>query len=478
MNMIKELSNKTIDKILPIVFFSNGIISCIMLLFASGFFMEHEYIRIAISGLFSIAIWVVLLANILFNIKCYERKEIIIVLIIVLITALPFFVSFINYNIDRDILLSFGRYGIFSLSYVFAAIILNKNKKFAQFISYFKWYGIILIPFVLFYVLRMFQAPTEANEFINIGGFSYMSIANTLSPIMIGCMADLLINKENKKYRIISWVIIILFWAGIIYSGTRGTIISICWVTILLVPMFIRRKNKEQNLIIIKEIVLVVIVFVFSVYCWAPMSSAFGDSGRLSESTIKAEFSRVENIDVDNIFLNEIIKNDEQAQKTIKRVKEEIITGKLYSEEVKNGKIQIDDVKEYKFITGRVTLYKCAIGEFLNNPILGNGVFYFEKKYGTYPHNWLLELLCDLGIIITTIICFFIIILLIKLFKVINGNIHIMGIILLCFSYVPKYMLSGSIYLNGTLMFSITFAMLYIYNQNKNKLKVKTIQKG
>lgn len=49
-------------------------------------------------------------------------------------------------------------------------------------------------------------------------------------------------------------------------------------------------------------------------------------------------------------------------------------------------------------IRSRGTLYKLALKEFQKSPLTGMGPMGYTVKYGMYPHNILLELLCETGV--------------------------------------------------------------------------------
>ena len=49
-------------------------------------------------------------------------------------------------------------------------------------------------------------------------------------------------------------------------------------------------------------------------------------------------------------------------------------------------------------IGSRGTLFKLAVKEFQKSPITGMGPMGYTVKYGMYPHNILLELLCETGL--------------------------------------------------------------------------------
>ena len=53
---------------------------------------------------------------------------------------------------------------------------------------------------------------------------------------------------------------------------------------------------------------------------------------------------------------------------------------------------------------GRNVIYENALNGIAQHPILGNGIGQFDYNYGTYPHNLLLQLLYEGGIIFVILI--------------------------------------------------------------------------
>ncbi len=48
---------------------------------------------------------------------------------------------------------------------------------------------------------------------------------------------------------------------------------------------------------------------------------------------------------------------------------------------------------------GRDALWSVLLEYFVKSPVLGHGVGFFEREQGTYPHNFVLQLLCEYGIV-------------------------------------------------------------------------------
>ena len=60
-------------------------------------------------------------------------------------------------------------------------------------------------------------------------------------------------------------------------------------------------------------------------------------------------------------------------------------------------------IEEDNITNGRDATYKKAINEIKEEPITGRGIGSFNEKYGTYPHNFILQMLYEGGIILLII---------------------------------------------------------------------------
>lgn len=477
MEKIKQFSDRTIIYLLPMAFLSSGFIGAVLLTVAYPYFIDHENIRILITIAVSIILWFCLFFNILSNIKKHSKTEILLVLIFLLATIFPLFFSVAKYGMDMQYIEMIGRYCLFVTMFVFIAIILNREKKYFEFISTFKWYGLAAMPFSVIYILRMLQVEKTANEFMNIGGMSYTMVASLLFSILLASIVEITgrTNGAKQSNGIINWCIVFLFGITIIYSGSRSILLALIWSTVLSFFMFFRKNDKFNNIRLTIISSLIFFMLLFSACVWAPISSGFGEGGR-SHNMISSEFDKsgfdmsLQQKRLDDIIIHEVVYSSEKVEITIDDVKKKIIDGEIYKDNLENNEFTLEQVEDYEFITQRLVLYKYAWEEFKKTPVFGNGFLYYQNKYGTYPHNWFLENLCDRGIIYTIFINIMIIVIIVLVIKETKGNHYARGIIFICMAYIPVYMLSGSIYINETIIFSVVFATLYILKKNKLKI--------
>lgn len=73
---------------------------------------------------------------------------------------------------------------------------------------------------------------------------------------------------------------------------------------------------------------------------------------------------------------------------------------------------------------GRDVLSVAAQNYFMESPIFGHGIGFFESKEGTYPHNLFWQLLCEYGVIGTIMVCGLLSKRIKKLFLVNKGNLY------------------------------------------------------
>lgn len=117
---------------------------------------------------------------------------------------------------------------------------------------------------------------------------------------------------------------------------------------------------------------------------------------------------------------------------------------------------------------GRKDLWYFAFKETMKDPILGNGALFYNSKYETYPHNFILEIACDHGIFVALAVIIVLTFMLIKIIKKSKNNPYLAYVIVLTLSYLPQLMVSGSAYESKELLFFIgIFVGYFIINKDE-----------
>jgi O-antigen ligase len=118
--------------------------------------------------------------------------------------------------------------------------------------------------------------------------------------------------------------------------------------------------------------------------------------------------------------------------------------------------------------SGRDVIFKLTTLAISQNPLLGYGIDQFENNTGiVYPHNFILQLLYDGGLVLTFLVIFPVIRGIVKLFKTCSYNEFIVFVALF-FASVPGGLLSGDLWTMVTLwvFFGAVFSKQFVYHRN------------
>ncbi|MFB9861017.1 O-antigen ligase family protein [Salinicoccus siamensis] len=120
-------------------------------------------------------------------------------------------------------------------------------------------------------------------------------------------------------------------------------------------------------------------------------------------------------------------------------------------------------------LNNREYIYGLAVEGIKQSPIIGHGIGSFEIKYGGYPHNLLLQLLYEGGIILTTVVLGPILYGFIWLYKKKTNNFNIsMLIILLSSIGIPRLLFSANVWSRESfwLLFGLVIAHVIAKRRN------------
>ena len=97
----------------------------------------------------------------------------------------------------------------------------------------------------------------------------------------------------------------------------------------------------------------------------------------------------------------------------------------------------------------------------------------FQYKYGIYPHNIPLELLCETGLLGFIPYMLLVLYAIIKLFLIGKKDPHVRHFLLFLLAYAIQACMSGSIWRNGVLLCAIGFAIVCPWPPKTQKLSGK-----
>ena len=115
---------------------------------------------------------------------------------------------------------------------------------------------------------------------------------------------------------------------------------------------------------------------------------------------------------------------------------------------------------------GRNSIFKVFYSEFLNKPLFGHGIKTFEYYTGIiYPHNFIYQLLFDLGIIGTLIIMLPICSAIVKIFRRIDRYENATFLITVMCASIPGALFSQDLWLNPLLWLTFSLVLRLEYRK-------------
>lgn len=439
-------------------------------------------------------------------------------LVIVLINLVYILPHLLNFTL-RGIAL----YLMFPLPFsLFAGIIVvdqNIRKKIIDVFYKLRYvYSILGIAYIFFLI---FSSEKNKGALID---FTYGNVAWVFLPpifVYIGLIIqkDIFHKSQQNKYKAFELIVILLILEiTVFYTGLRSGILSLLFAKFLFLIGFIivdfKQKSKYvTNFLVLLSIVL--ITYLISTTITLEKSRINVISNRfLYERKVhdNDEETRLESLSVDKFEDKEIEKilsrnisdsapidkinivdvEDKQIKSVhslfIKHITENDLTQekteKKLTEDIKNDTRKYvitrgadrEKLSSYSIHKDRYNLWNMAFLEFKKSPILGRGPLFFQTKHdGFFPHNIIIEVLTDFGILGLIIFLSFSILLTYKSINYLKQkkDKEMLLILLLGLSYIPAYLLYNSLYSDNSLAFLITLLATYvILNRDNKEIKV------
>lgn len=230
-------------------------------------------------------------------------------------------------------------------------------------------FGVLTIPGALIYFNGvLFECMPWGKSYLGI--LMYQVLGNGLLPFLLAYLIGFLERRELvmpfagrpvKHPQIVRAVFILVLWLSIIASGTRGAYLggTIFCGALALSKLLHREADAKRAAVLF---LLLTGVLLFTLYVYAPLG--------LDRAPKRVQVSERNQISVP-------ILGGADWEQTDREILESYST--------------VDVPK-------RGTLYALALREFLHAPLFGMGPGGFTLKYKVYPHDLILEALCETGI--------------------------------------------------------------------------------
>ena len=369
-----------------------------------------------------------------------------------------------------------------------AATILLLEKKFEPFFHAFRAYALVLSPVVLYYCIRLYL-PGATHDMTNLPTVDYMSFSYLLLVLILFLVFDIVVygKRMQRKWYWTNYALCILFVAAIALSGTKGAFLCALFGCVLLLLYMI--VTKKHYFLFPATVMLGLVMFttvLFPSYNFENRALTFlkqmepdsAENLQLEALPPKPDFSQKptqtpggeEGADASSP--SDTVPGEEDTVKIPTRLTEMIewVDNGTAQEMYEKGVITEEQFSYMRvfantwrnsFLAGRKILWRSALQEIRSAPVFGQGPFFFWHEYGTYPHNLLMEIATDFGLIVTVAVVLVAIYMLIRFLRyALRSDVYALFLIYIL-SFMPQMMVSGSLY-DAMTFFFFGFALVLL----------------
>ena len=364
-----------------------------------------------------------------------------------------------------------------------ALVLIAAEKRPRSFLRSCRVCAWILSPIMIFYCVRFYipsvceQMEKAYQRVIYLGSVDYMSLAYTLLPLCLFLMMELFLyagdlrEREGRALWVQDAALFTLFSAAIALSGTKGAILCLAFAACLL-ALYARLIKRRRRIGRACLLLALLPLLLFSTVLYPPSlgvnrsiafiedlfsqpSDALDDalddaSGVVGETAARdsappavllADGPASEEEPLPS--LSDIFAVDEYV--TSGRLAGDLAAGRITKEEA-DAFMRVYDVMANTPVGIRMYLFRHAAQEIRAAPLTGQGAFFFQAKYKTYPHNFFLELATDFGLPVTLLVLALGLYVFARLIRASMENAAVGMLLLYVFSYLPQLFVSGTLY--------------------------------
>ena len=307
----------------------------------------------------------------------------------------------------------------------------------------------------------------------DFGIVSYMGFAYTIMPFLLVHIIQFcdraplelpVLKRSVSRPQFLRGAMIAVYWVDIIGSGTRGTYVCVAGFCVLLVISKLIHKDGALRAFVVSAVMTAVLLFNIFIYAPAGMYgvSRMGEflnglkQGELVTSSVEAEGTQDK--------LDDLVKLDGDQQVVNREEPEDQPSTPVEpaTPSAPDGSPEPEapeDVSEENLVIGnRGTLYKLAWKEFLKSPLTGMGLSGYPVKYEHYPHNVILELLCEGGVLLGVPILLLILWAVIRMLALAQHDRSVRYLLLIFLTYAIRYNISGYVWACNALLCAVGYS--------------------
>lgn len=286
-----------------------------------------------------------------------------------------------------------GQFVFFSFPAFCAGVYAAVKRQESSFFDTLEHLGLFAAPAALIYLNSSLFNCNPFNWGRDLGILNYMTFSYTLMPFLLAMVFQYLEGKPFSLFgrtlrhpQRLRGILIALFWIAIIAAGTRGTYFCVIGFFICLVlSSCLHRESRRKSAILSTAMTF---VLCFNIFVYAPQGFNTSRMTIFLQGLSKGELVTTDEAPEVSDKIDDLVKADGDQQ----------VTNRPDAPAEPDAPSQEDGIGENIQIHSRGTLFKLAVKEFQKSPITGMGPMGYTVKYGMYPHNIPLELLCETGL--------------------------------------------------------------------------------
>lgn len=379
-------------------------------------------------------------------------------------------VGFAKSGSRGDVLKIVGDYVIFCIPALIIGGNIASTGRELKFFEGIERLNIVVFPAACGYFL---MAVTNTNPFMNynyLGIMNYFMVGWALLPFLC-CTILRFVNQDEfyigsktltaKTAKLVRIVLMLVYMFDIFASGTRGAIIAVPFFLLISMAVYVIHKKKVWQLA--GMLAVYVGIYLGGAFIYTP--PGFYAIGRMDIVTDGLADGKL-------VTSNHFVQ-DEEASPSSGPKGSGTAGGSAAGGSAAGGapaasgpKAPRDDkglmnAAQKEIVTDRGELYRLALAEFRENWLTGLGPVGYYSKYNNTPHNILLELLCELGVLGIAVIAGIAFLALKMLFRIKDNFTYA---IFMCMSTVCfiNLMVSGSIWSSSDFYLWLGYVMTYL----------------
>lgn len=399
----------------------------------------------------------------------FSRKTLCCLLAVLLFYGISFGSSIWNFGLNGAVLRHLKYFIFFCVPAFFAGIYAARTGQKEHFFADLEALSFFALPAAVIYMNETVFDCNPFNYGRDLGILDYMTVAYALLPFLLAHMIRFiekaplqipLVKREIAHPQLVRGIWIAIYWIAIIASGTRGTYVCVVGVCFLLVlSNCIHREARKRTSFLC---IAVTGLLLFNIFIYAPPGMNVDRMGVVIDGLKSGELVTTDEDPAVAEHIDDLVKEAGGQQVANRPSEPEPTTPEEPADE---GSIAEENLQ----IENRGTMYQIAIKEFLKSPVVGMGPGGWATKYGGYPHNVILELLCDTGLVGTLPMLLLILLAITNLLKGGRQDRQIRYILLFLMAYAIQANISATIWYFDPLLCALGFGLSYSWEDAAQK---------